>query len=82
MSLKDLFVPKVEALACARLDDVASCRLSCEFVMPRAVQCRRRPRVPLRECSASTHLGRSAISSTWQRPTARHPGRSNHCDRR
>ena len=41
-----------EAASCLRSADVVVCRLTCRFMLPRAVQCRRRSRAPLRECSA------------------------------
>jgi hypothetical protein len=68
------FVVNPEAASRRPPSDAVACHLSCGFVMPRAIRCRRRSLAPLRQCSASTHPGRSAISSTWQRPTARHAG--------
>ena len=56
---------------------VALCCLSCGSVSAGANVRRRRASGLFRECSVSRPCGsRSAISSTWQRPTARHPGRS------
>jgi hypothetical protein len=72
----DLYGVKADLTASPPPSRVIGCRMSCGFVAPGASARRRRTGSPLRKCSVPRPRGaRSAISSTWQRPTARHPGR-------